>query len=52
MGVGVGGHDIEYHGTLAYKGVHKEAAGKFFVLCSRETNIQALYMLIADGELQ
>ena len=39
MGVGLGGCGIGYHGALANKGVHEEAAGKNNGIFSRETNI-------------
>ena len=52
MGMGLGGHVIGDHGYLANKIVHEEAAGNNCIICSRETNIQTVYRIRADGWFQ
>ena len=51
-GMGLGGSGIGDHGYLDDKGVREEVAGKKYVVCNRETDIQDLYRRREDGGLQ
>ena len=52
IGVGIGGRGIGCHSDLVNKGVCEEASGKNCRVCSRETNIRALYRRRSDGGFQ